>query len=244
MNKHTVLVTGASRGIGAATARLLAEQGYQVVINYLKNHRAAHALVAEIEQGGGVALAVAGDVSQESEVERLFATIDEHCGGLTHLVNNVGILAAQTSLAGLNAQRINRILSVNVTSAFLCAQAALLRMPDNGAIVNVSSAAARTGAPFEYLDYAASKGAMDSFTIGLAKEVAARGIRVNGVRPGVIATDIHGDGGEPERVHRLGPQLPLGRCGYAHEVAQAIAWLLGEQASFTTGTFIDVSGGA
>jgi NAD(P)-dependent dehydrogenase (short-subunit alcohol dehydrogenase family) len=244
----TVLVTGGSRGIGAATARLAAERGYDVCVNYRSNRAAADAVVADIESRGGTAIAVGADVSSEADVLRLFQTVDERFGALSALVNNAGILETQTRVDAIDAARIGRIFATNVTGAFLCAREAVKRMSTahggtGGAIVNVSSRAAQLGAPGEYVDYAASKAALDTLTIGLAQEVAAEGIRVNGIRAGIIDTGIHASGGEPRRVHRLGPQLPMKRGGHAIEVARAILWLLSDEASFSTGTFIDVSGG-
>ena len=244
----TVLVTGGSRGIGAATARLAAERGYTVCVNYRSNRAAADAVVADIESRGGTAIAVGADVSIETDVLRLFQTIDERVGPLRALVNNAGVLETQTRVDSIDAARIGRIFATNVTGAFLCAREAVKRLSTarggaGGAIVNVSSRAALLGAPGEYVDYAASKAALDTLTIGLALEVAAEGIRVNGVRAGIIDTDIHASGGEPRRVDRLGPQLPMKRGGHAIEVARAILWLLSDEASFSTGTFIDVSGG-
>ena len=244
----TVLVTGGSRGIGAATARLAAERGYAVCVNYRSNRAAADAVVADIESRGGTAIAVGADVSSEADVLRLFRTVDQRFGALSALVNNAGILETQTRVEAIDAARIGRIFATNVTGAFLCAREAVKRMSTahggaGGAIVNVSSRAAQLGAPGEYVDYAASKAALDTLTIGLAQEVAAEGIRVNGIRAGIIDTGIHASGGEPRRVHRLGPQLPMKRGGHAIEVARAILWLLSDEASFSTGTFIDVSGG-
>ena len=244
----TVLVTGGSRGIGAATARLAAERGYTVCVNYRSNRAAADAVVADIESRGGTAIAVGADVSIETDVLRLFQAIDERLGPLRALVNNAGVLETQTRVDSIDAARIGRIFATNVTGAFLCAREAVKRLSTarggaGGAIVNVSSRAAQLGAPGEYVDYAASKAALDALTVGLALEVAAEGIRVNGVRAGIIETDIHASGGEPRRVDRLGPQLPMKRGGHAIEVARAILWLLSDEASFSTGTFIDVSGG-
>jgi len=243
-----VLVTGASRGIGAETARLAAARGYTVCVNYRRDHDAAHAVVRDVERAGARAIAVQADVSSEPDVERLFATIDRDLGALNALVNNAGILEAQTRVDGIDAARLGRIFATNVTGAFVCAREAVKRMSTahggaGGAIVNVSSRAAVLGAPGEYVDYAASKAALDVLTIGLAREVAAEGIRVNGVRAGIIYTEIHASGGEPGRVDRLGPTLPMKRGGHAVEVARAIMWLLSDEASYTTGGFIDVSGG-
>jgi NAD(P)-dependent dehydrogenase (short-subunit alcohol dehydrogenase family) len=244
----TVLVTGGGRGIGAATARLAAERGYTVCVNYRSNRAAADAVVADIESRGGTAIAVGADVSIETDVLRLFQTMDERLGPLHALVNNAGVLETQTRVDSIDAARLGRVFATNVTGAFLCAREAVKRLSTarggaGGAIVNVSSRAAQLGAPGEYVDYAASKAALDTLTVGLALEVAAEGIRVNGVRAGIIDTEIHASGGEPRRVDRLGPQLPMKRGGHAIEVARAILWLLSDEASFSTGTFIDVSGG-
>ena len=237
------LVTGGSRGIGAATCRLLASQGYKVCINYLNNEEAALSLLDDIRQGGGKALAVKADVSVEAEVDALFQSIQLQWGEVTHLVNNVRILFTKSGVMGISAQRFMTVMQTNVLSAFLCSKAFISQVTGAGAIVNVSSAASRTGAPHEYVDYAASKGAMDSLTKGLSLELAAHQIRVNSVRPGFIETDIHADGGEPDRVQRLSPQIPLQRGGTAEEVANAIAWLLSDEASYVTGSFIDIAGG-
>ena len=243
-----LLITGASRGIGAATARLAAERGYDVCVNYRANESAARAVVAEIESCGGRAVTVGADVSVEAEVVRLFDTVDRELGSLTALVNNAGILELQTRVEHIDAARLARVFATNVTGAFICAREAVRRMSTarggpGGAIVNVSSRAAQLGAPGEYVDYAASKAALDALTVGLAKEVAAEGIRVNAVRAGIIYSDIHASGGEPGRVDRLGPTLPMQRGGHPIEVARAILWLLSEEASYSTGTFIDVAGG-
>lgn len=243
-----ILVTGGSRGIGAATCRLAAERGYAVCVNYRSNRAAADAVVGEIERRGGRAVAAQGDVSSEADVVRLFQTVDATLGPLTALVNNAGIIDQQTRVEEIDAARVTRLFATNVTGAFVCAREAVRRMSTakggaGGAIVNVSSRAAQLGSPGEYVDYAASKAALDALTIGLAKEVAREGIRVNGVRAGIIATEIHATGGEPGRVARLGPQLPMGRGGEAIEVARAILWLLSDEASYTTGSFVDVAGG-
>jgi NAD(P)-dependent dehydrogenase (short-subunit alcohol dehydrogenase family) len=243
-----LIVTGGSRGIGAATARLAAERGYAVCVNYRSNRAAADALVADIEKSGGRAIAVVADVSVEADVLRLFDTTDSRLGRLTALVNNAGILEIQSRVEQIDAARLGRIFGTNVTGAFLCAREGVKRMSTarggaGGAIVNVSSRAAQLGAPGEYVDYAASKAALDAMTIGLAREVAGEGIRVNAVRAGIIYTEIHASGGEPGRVDRLGPQLPMKRGGEAIEVARAILWLLSDEASYSTGTFIDVAGG-
>ena len=246
--RKVLLVTGAGRGIGAATARLAAERGYAVCVNYRQNHAAALAVAADIERGGGQAIAVAADISLEAEVMRLFETIDRQLGRLDALVNNAGILERQTQVQTIDAARLQRVFATNVIGSFLCAREAVRRMSSNnggngGAIVNLSSLAARTGSPNEYVDYAASKGAIDSFTRGLAAEVAEQGIRVNAVRPGFIYTDMHASGGEPDRIERVKALVPLKRGGRPEEVAQAVLWLLSDEASYTTGAFIDVAGG-
>ena len=247
MNK-VILITGSSRGIGAATARLAAERGYAVCVNYLANQPAAQAVVAEITAKGGSAIAVQADVSQEADVVGLFAAVDRQLGALSALVNNAGTLETQMRVDEMDAARINRILTTNVTSYFLCAREAVRRMStryggSGGAIVNVSSVASRLGSAGEYVDYAASKGAVDTLTIGLSREVATEGIRVNAVRPGFIYTDIHALGGEPGRVDRVKAVVPMQRGGHPIEVAQAILWLLSDEASYATGTFIDLAGG-
>lgn len=247
MNK-IALITGASRGIGAATAKLLAQQGYDICINYRSDAQAAQQVVDTVIAQGQKAIAVQADISQESDVLRLFEQADQQLGTLTALVNNAGILKPQSRVADLTAERINQLLTTNVTGYFLCCREAVKRMStkqsgQGGAIVNVSSVAARTGSPNEYVDYAATKGAIDTLTTGLSLEVADEGIRVNGVRPGFIYTDMHADGGEPGRVDRLSPVIPMKRGGQPEEVAQAIAWLLSDAASYTTGSFIDLAGG-
>jgi len=246
--KKIAIITGASRGIGAATALLAAERGYAVCVNYLRNHAAANAVVRAIERSGGKAIAVAADVSVEADVCRLFELVDKKLGPLTALVNNAGILDRQMRVEDMNAERLNRIFATNITGYFLCTREAIRRMSikhggAGGAIVNVSSGASRTGSPGEYVDYAASKGAIDTMTIGLAREVAEEGIRVNVVRPAFIYTDIHASGGEPGRVDRVKQFVPMKRGGEAVEVARAILWLLSDEASYSTGTFIDVTGG-
>jgi NAD(P)-dependent dehydrogenase (short-subunit alcohol dehydrogenase family) len=245
---HVAVITGGSRGIGAATARLAAERGYAVAINYVSNEPAARAVVTDIERRGGRALAVQGDVASEPDVCRLFDEVDRRLGVLSALVNNAGVLDTQTRVEHMSAERLTRIFTVNITGAFLCAREAVRRMSTarggrGGAIVNVSSGAARLGSPGEYVDYAASKGAIDTMTIGLSREVAEEGIRVNAVRPGFIYTDIHATGGEPHRVDRVKAFVPMKRGGSAEEVARAILWLLSDEASYSTGTFIDVTGG-
>lgn len=246
--KKIALVTGAGRGIGAATAILLAESGYDVCINYKSNHQQAQQTLNLAKAFNRNCIAIQADVSDESQIEKLFQAIDQQLGCVTALVNNAGILKAQARLIELNAERINHILTTNVTSAFICSREAVKRMStefggSGGSIVNVSSAASRLGAAGEYIDYAASKGAMDTLTTGLSLEVAAQGIRVNSVRPGFIKTEMHTDGGEPGRVERLAPKIPMQRGGETEEVAEAIVWLLSEKASYVTGTFIDAAGG-
>ncbi|GGX80675.1 short-chain dehydrogenase [Litchfieldella qijiaojingensis] len=245
---QVMVITGGSRGIGAATARLAASRGYAVCVNYRTNRETAEAIVDEITASGGRAIAVAGDVSVEADVVRLFETAERQLGAIGALVNNAGILERQGRVETIDAERLARVFAVNVTGSFLCAREAVRRMSTKqggggGAIVNVSSMAARLGAPNEYVDYAAAKGAIDSFTIGLAKEVADEGIRVNAVRPGIIDTDIHASGGEPGRVERLKDSVPMKRGGRPEEVANAILWLLSDEASYSTGTFIDICGG-
>ncbi len=243
-----IIITGSSRGIGAATARLAAERGYAVCVNYLGNEQAAGAVVQEINSNGGQAIAIRADVSREKEVAYLFETTDRQLGAVSALVNNAGILETQMRVDQMDAARLNRIFMTNITSYFLCAKEAVRRMSTKyggrgGAIVNVSSAASRLGSAGEYVDYAASKGAIDTLTIGLSKEVAAEGVRVNAVRPAFIYTDIHASGGEPGRVDRIKEAIPMKRGGQPIEVARAIMWLLSDEASYTTGTFIDLAGG-
>ncbi|WP_312680522.1 SDR family oxidoreductase [Stutzerimonas nitrititolerans] len=243
-----MLITGASRGIGAATARLAAAEGYALCLNFHHRADAAQQLLEELKSTGTQAIAAAADVADETQVARLFATIDEQFGRLDVLVNNAGMLERQMRLDEMDAARLMRVFAVNVTGSFLCAREAVKRMSTRyggkgGSIVNVSSIAAKLGAPNEYIDYAAAKGAIDSMTLGLAKEVAAEGIRVNAVRPGVIRTEIHASGGEPGRVERVKASVPMGRGGEAEEVAEAILWLAGEKASYTSGALLDVSGG-
>ena len=243
-----MLITGASRGIGAATARQAAREGYAVLLSYRQQAAAAAALVAEISAAGGQARAIQADVDREADVLRLFAELDEEHGRLDVLVNNAGMLERQMRLDQMDVARWQRVLNTNVIGTFLCCREAIARMSsrrggNGGAIVNVSSMAARLGSPNEYIDYAAAKGAVDSLTIGLARELAEDGIRVNAVRPGLIATDIHAAGGEPGRIERLKGSVPLQRGGAPEEVAEAILWLASPRASYCTGTFIDVSGG-
>ncbi|MDT0644813.1 SDR family oxidoreductase [Zunongwangia sp. F363] len=244
----TMLITGASRGIGAATALLAAEQGFAVVVNYHKNKQAAEEVVNKIQAMGGKAAAIHADISEEKEIIRLYKEIDEIFGDLHVLVNNAGILEQQSRLETMDASRLTRIFAINVTGQMICAREAIKRMSfkyggKGGSIVNVSSLASKTGSPNEYIDYATSKGAIDSFTKGLSKEIAEEGIRVNGVRPAFIYTDIHADGGEADRVDRIKNNIPMKRGGTPEEVAEAIMWLASEKSSYSTGTFIDVTGG-
>jgi NAD(P)-dependent dehydrogenase (short-subunit alcohol dehydrogenase family) len=243
-----VLITGAGRGIGAATAMLAARRGYRVGVNYLRDRASAESVVQAICSEGGCAVALQADVSCEEDVVRLFSGLDKELGPVTALVNNAGILERQMRVEEMDAARWNRVLGTNVTGSFLCAREAVRWMSmkhggKGGAIVNISSAAARLGSPGEYVDYAASKAAVEALTIGLAKEVAEEGIRVNAVRPGVIYTTIHARGGEPGRVDRVKGAVPMKRGGQPEEVARAILWLLSDEAGYSTGTFIDVSGG-
>ncbi|MBH0057454.1 SDR family oxidoreductase [Pseudoalteromonas sp. SWXJZ94C] len=238
-----VLITGSSRGIGAATALYFAKQGYDVCINYKSDLASAQLVASKVKSLGVRAQVIKADVSKEADVLALFSQIDKEFGQLDVLVNNAGILKPQMPLLDMNAERINEVLTTNITSAFLCSREAVKRMGNGGSIVNVSSAAAKTGSPNEYIDYAASKGAIDTLTVGLAKEVASKGIRVNSVRPGLIYTDMHSDGGDKNRVDRLKNKLPLGRGDKPEEVAAAIYFLASSDAAFTTGSFIDVAGG-
>ncbi|SHE60320.1 SDR family oxidoreductase [Vibrio gazogenes] len=249
MNHQKVtIITGGGRGIGAATAKIFAHHGYAVCINYKSNSASANHLAQEITTQGGRCITVQADISLEDEVLRLFETVDQQLGAVSVLVNNAGILKPQMRLEDMSADRINTILTNNVTSYFLCCREAIKRMSTRhgglgGVIVNVSSGAARSGSPHEYIDYAASKGAVDTLTKGLSLEVAADGIRVNCVRPGFIYTDMHTDGGEPERIERLKSVIPLQRGGLPEEVAEAIYWLASEKSSFSTGNYLDVTGG-
>ena len=245
---RTVLVTGGSRGIGAATARLAAAGGWRVAVNYVANAEAAERLVAEIAAAGGDAFAVRGDVGEEQDVVAMFAAVDARFGRLDALVNNAGIVTPKSRVDGMDAERLLRVMRVNVVGSLLCAREAVRRMSTRhggrgGAIVNLSSVAATLGAPGEYVDYAASKGAIDAFTIGLAREVAAEGIRVNAVRPGIVDTDIHASGGQPDRVAALRGTVPMQREGKAEEIARAILWLLSDDASYSTGAILNASGG-
>lgn len=242
------LITGASRGIGAATARLAAKHGWAVVVNYLANEAAAQSVVDDIRANGGTAITVQGDVASEAEILALFQTVDTQLGRISALVNNAGVVDVTARVDAMSAERLRRMFDTNVIGSIVCAREAVRRMStrhggSGGAIVNVSSAASRLGSAHQYVDYAAAKGAIDTFTIGLAREVAAEGIRVNAVRPGLIETDIHASGGLPDRVRDLSHQVPMQRGGTADEVAEAIVWLMSPAASYTTATLMDVSGG-
>ena len=243
-----LLITGASRGIGAACARLAAAQGWDVAVHCARDTAAAEAVAAAVRAAGRQALVLQADVGVQAEVQAMFAALDRAWGGLDGLVNNAGIVDVTARLDEMAPGRIERMFAINVFGSMWCAQAAVRRMSRRhggrgGAIVNLSSAASRLGSPGQYIDYAAAKGAIDSFTLGLAREVAAEGIRVNAVRPGIIETEIHASGGQPERARQLAPQLPMQRAGSADEVAQAICWLLSDAASYTTGALLDVTGG-
>ncbi|TPI30408.1 SDR family oxidoreductase [Mesorhizobium sp. B3-2-1] len=246
--QKVLLVTGGSRGIGAAICRLGAKAGYRVAVNYASNKAAADALVVEIKAGGGEAVAVRGDVGKETDIVAMFGAVDHAFGRLDAFVNNAGIVDVKARVDEMDVSRLERMMRINVVGSFLCAREAVKRMStrhggSGGAIVNISSAAATLGSPGEYVDYAASKGAIDTFTIGLAREVALEGIRVNAVRPGIIDTDIHASGGQPDRIERVRDLLPMKRAGTADEVAGAVLYLLSDAASYTTGAILNVSGG-
>jgi NAD(P)-dependent dehydrogenase (short-subunit alcohol dehydrogenase family) len=243
-----VLITGASRGIGAATALLAARAGYAVAVNYTANSLAADEVVRQIRQGGGNAITVQADVADEAQVLAMFEKVDAKLGRLTALVNNAGVVDQTSRVDAMSMARFKRMFEINVYGSFVCAREAVRRMSTRhggtgGTIVNLSSVAARLGAPGQYVDYAAAKGAIDSFTVGLAKEVATEGIRVNAVRPGIIDTDIHASGGLPDRAREMAPQVPMQRPGSAEEVARSILWLMSPESSYTTGTVLDVTGG-
>lgn len=248
MNEKVTLITGGDRGIGRATALCLASRGHKICIGYRTREDCAQEVIERIRHTGGKAIAVQVDISQEEQIVALFNQIDKDLGSISGLVNNAGMLMPQASIEQLQAQRLATIFATNVSGSFICAREAVKRMAHRhggkgGAIVNVSSAASRLGSPHEYLDYAASKGAIDTLTIGLSLEVASQGIRVNAVRPGFIYTDMHADGGEADRVDRVKDSLPMKRGGYPEEVAQSIAWLISDEASYVTGSFIDLAGG-
>jgi len=246
--QRTVLVTGGGRGIGAATSLLCARHGWAVAVNYASGETAAAAIVAQIRAAGGTALAVQADVSDEAQVLAMFATLDRELPPLGALVNNAGVVDVQARVDVMSLPRLQRMFAINVFGSFLCAREALKRLSTKhgghgGAIVNLSSAASRIGAPGQYVDYAAAKGAIDVFTMGLAKEVALEGVRVNAVRPGIIETEIHASGGLPDRAKQMAPLVPMQRAGSAEEVAQAVLWLMSEASSYTTGSIVDVTGG-
>lgn len=248
MTNKVVLITGGSRGIGAATALQAAAKGWDVVLSFKSEHAAANEVVSSIQRLGRRAAAVQADVGSEEQILRMFSAVDEQFGRLDALVINTGVIDKAQTVAEFSLQRLERMFRINTIGAFLCAREAVLRMSTSrggqgGAIVNVSSIAARLGAPRQYVDYAASKGAMDVMTLGLAKEVAAEGIRVNAVRPGLIDTDIHASGGQPDRLERLAPSVPMKRGGTPEEVANAIVWLMSDESPYTTGSLIEISGG-
>ena len=246
--KPIALITGGSRGIGAATALLAAQKGFAVAVNYTANSLAADEMVRQIRAEGGTAITVQGDVGIEADILAMFAKVDAKLGPITSLVNNAGVVDVASRVDAMSAARLKRMFDINVLGSMICAREAVKRMSTQhggagGTIVNLSSVAAKLGGPGQYVDYAASKGAIDTFTLGLAKEVATEGIRVNAVRPGIIETDIHASGGQPDRARQMGPMVPMQRAGSAMEVAQAIVWLMTEESSYCTGTIIDVSGG-
>jgi NAD(P)-dependent dehydrogenase (short-subunit alcohol dehydrogenase family) len=245
---RSVLVTGGGRGIGAATSRLCARAGWAVAVNWAHDAAAAEAVAAQIRADGGEALAIQADVSDEAQVLAMFARIDAELPPLGALVNNAGVVDVATRIDEIGLARLQRMFAINVFGSVLCAREALRRLStrhggSGGAIVNLSSAAARIGSPGQYVDYASAKGAIDTFTMGLAREVAAEGVRVNAVRPGIIDTEIHASGGQPDRVARIAPSVPMQRAGTADEVAQAIVWLLSDASSYTTASIVDVTGG-
>lgn len=246
--ERSIIVTGASRGIGRAIALGAAEAGYQVCVNYAHNAEAAGEVISLIQAAGGTAISVQADMTKEADILRMFETTDRELAPLAALVNNAGIVDKGSKVENMSLERLERMFTTNITGPFLCAREAVKRLSTahggpGGVIVNISSVAAKTGAPNEYVDYAASKGAIDAMTLGLAKEVAAEGIRVNAVRPGIIYTDIHASGGEPDRVERFKSVVPMLRGGQPEEIADAVLWLLSEQSSYVTGSLIDVSGG-
>ena len=248
MTNPIVLITGGSRGIGAATALLAAQRGFAVAVNYTSNSLAADEVVRQIRASGGTAITVQADVALETDIMAMFEKVDAKLGRITSLVNNAGVVDVASRVDAMTTARLKRMFDINVLGSFVCAREAVKRMSTRyggagGTIVNLSSVAARLGGPGQYVDYAASKGAIDTFTLGLAKEVAAEGIRVNAVRPGIIETDIHASGGEPERAQQMAPMLPMQRAGSALEVAKAIVWLMTDDSSYTTGSMIDVAGG-
>jgi NAD(P)-dependent dehydrogenase (short-subunit alcohol dehydrogenase family) len=247
-HQKIALITGASRGIGAATALLAAKQGWVVAVNYVANSLAADEVVRNIRAAGGTAMAIQADVAVEADVMRMFQSVDAKLGPISGLVNNAGVVDMPARVDEMSVARLERMWTTNITSSFVCAREAVKRMSTKyggagGSIVNLSSAAAKLGSPGQYVDYAASKAAIDTFTLGLAKEVAMERIRVNSVRPGVIDTDIHASGGLPDRAAQLAPMVPMQRPGTAQEVAEAIVWLLSDAASYTTGSIVDVTGG-
>lgn len=247
-DEKIALVTGGGRGIGRATVLCLAQQGYKICINYRSDEQAAQQLANQLQSRGVICMTYQADIGDEQQVVAMFNAVDQTLGKLTALVNNAALMLPQLTIESLDAQRLNQMFTTNITGYFLCAREAVLRMAHKhggtgGSIVNISSMAAKTGSPNEYMDYAASKGAVDTMTRGLAMEMAQQGVRVNAVRPGLIYTQMHADGGEPERVDRLKGRIPMGRGGSPEEIANAVCWLLSDEASFTTGHLLDVAGG-